>query len=80
MTWKLFSSQISVKDIKIERKIDEYFDNTNSSDDNEEDYIGEAGRRNEIVRRWYNDEDDDPDKNVIREDHINPDAKHKISS
>ena len=46
MTWKLFSSQISVKDIKIEEKIDEYFDNTNSSDDNEEDSIGEAGRRN----------------------------------
>ena len=46
LTWKLFSSQISVKDITIEVKIDEYFDNTNSSDDNEEDSIGEAGRRN----------------------------------
>ena len=46
MTWKLFSSQISVKDITIEVKIDEYFYNTNSSDDNEEDSIGEAGRRN----------------------------------
>ena len=45
MMWKLFSSQISVKDITIEVKIDEYFDNTNSSDDNEEDSIGEAGRK-----------------------------------
>ena len=56
-------------------KIDEYFDNTNSSYDNEEDSIGEAGRRNEIVRRWYNDDDDDPYKNVIREEHINPDRE-----
>ena len=46
MTWKLFSSQISVKDITIKVKIDEYFDNTNSSDDNEEDSIVEAGRGN----------------------------------
>ena len=55
-------------------KIDEYFDNTNSSDDNEEDSLDEAGRRNEIVRQWYNDDDDDPYKNVIREELINPDT------
>ena len=42
-------------------KIDEYFDNTNSSDDNEEDSIGEAGRRNEIVRGWYKNDNDDDD-------------------
>ena len=49
MTWKLFSSPISIKDIRIEVKIDEYFDNTNSSDDNEEDSIGEAGKEIQLL-------------------------------
>ena len=46
MTWKLFSSQISVNDIHIDVKLDEYSDNTNTSDDNEQDSMVEAGRRN----------------------------------